>query len=465
MAEGKPTVMIIGAGLGGLTMAILLERAGVDYHVYEKYKEPRPLGSATGINPNILPLFEQLGLLEKLKAVAKEVASVNVYTADMEQLGSIDVRDHAQLSGYLSLIMSRRDLHAFLLSEVPQEKMTLGTKVLSIQQNQYGVMIRTNDGKHHHADILIGSDGAYSAVRQSLYKQMSTQGILPKSDGEALKVCHMGILGTTERLDPEKFPRAHETYGHSGVVIGDKTRHTWRYFSVPGGRVCWRIDVQLKSTSHDESDAFRLSEWDADSFKLDADDWREFKTDLGGTMGDLIDATPKECISKVMLEEKLFETWYHNRTVLIGDSCHKMLPNAGRGALNAMMDAVVLANTIYEITSATPENITAALKEYYEIRYPHAKLELQGSQRMAKVLAGQTWLDSLTRSIVLGYLPKSIQQKNTENGLRYRPQLTFLPQVEARGTVPPLPQMVSKRFLAEQQQQQEQEQALQASAV
>lgn len=129
-------------------------------------------------------------------------------------------------SGYLSLIMSRRDLHAFLLSEVPKEKMTLGTKVLSIQQNQHGVMIRTNDGKHHHADILIGSDGAYSAVRQSLYKQMSAQGILPKSDGEALKVCHMGILGTTERLDPERFPRAHETYGHSGVVIGDKTRHT-----------------------------------------------------------------------------------------------------------------------------------------------------------------------------------------------------------------------------------------------
>jgi 2-polyprenyl-6-methoxyphenol hydroxylase-like FAD-dependent oxidoreductase len=122
--------------------------------------------------------------------------------------------------------MSRRDLHAFLLSEVPKERMTLGTKVLSIQQNQHGVMIRTNDGKHHHADILIGSDGAYSAVRQSLYKHMSAQGILPKSDGEPLKVCHMGILGTTERLDPEKFPRAHETFGHSGVVIGDKTRHT-----------------------------------------------------------------------------------------------------------------------------------------------------------------------------------------------------------------------------------------------
>ncbi|KAG0279410.1 hypothetical protein BGZ96_001979, partial [Linnemannia gamsii] len=77
-----------------------------------------------------------------------------------------------------------------------------------------------------------------------------------------------------------------------------------------------------------------------------------------------------------------------------------------------------------------------------------------------------TWIDSLTRSIVLGYLPKSIQQKNTENGLRYRPQLTFLPQVEVRGTVPALPQMVSKRFLAEQQEQQLQNpQAAKAFAV
>ncbi|KAG0218973.1 hypothetical protein BGX33_005239 [Mortierella sp. NVP41] len=442
--------MIIGAGLGGLTMAILLERAGVDYHVFEKYKEPRPLGSATGLAPNIMPLFEQLGLLDKLRAVAKEVAHLNVYNADMERIGTMDVKDHVDLGGYLSLIMARRDLHKFLMEEVPAEKMTLGTKVLSIQQNHYGVMIRTNDGQHHHADILIGSDGAYSAVRQSLYKQLSAQEILPKSDGEQLKVCHMGILGTTGQLDPEKFPRAHDQYGHCGVVIGDKTRHTWRYFSVPGGRVCWRIDVQLKSTSHDENDTFRLSEWDADSFKLDADEWRGLKTDVGGTMGDLIDATPKECISKVMLEEKLFETWYHNRTVLIGDSCHKMLPNAGRGALNAMMDAVVLANTIYEITSATPENIKAAFKEYYDIRYPHAKQDLHNSQRMAKVLAGQTWLDSLTRSIVLGYLPKSIQQKSTENGMRYRPQLSYLPQVESRGSVPPLPQMTSKRLAAEQ---------------
>lgn len=54
-------------------------------------------------------------------------------------------------------------------------------------------------------------------------------------------------------------------------------------------------------------------------------------------MGDLIDLTDPETISKVLLEQKLFDTWYHGRTVLMGDACHKMLPNAGRGAMNAMV--------------------------------------------------------------------------------------------------------------------------------
>jgi len=45
---------------------------------------------------------------------------------------------------------------------------------------------------------------------------------------------------------------------------------------------------------------------------------------FGGTMGEIIDATPPELISKVFLEHKMFKTWYHGRSVLIGDSCHKV---------------------------------------------------------------------------------------------------------------------------------------------
>ena len=99
---------------------------------------------------------------------------------------------------------------------------------------------------------------------------------------------------------------------------------------MPDNRVCWRIDVQLESNSFEHNDTFRNSEYGPESCVI-PDDWRAFRLPINGTMGDLIDATPPESISKVMLEEKIFTAWYHGRTVLIGDAAHKMLPNFGRG--------------------------------------------------------------------------------------------------------------------------------------
>jgi hypothetical protein len=67
------------------------------------------------------------------------------------------------------------------------------------------------------------------------------------------------------------------------------------------------------------SDAFKNSEWGSESSSSIEDDWRAFKLPIGGTIGDLINSTPPELVSKVMLEEKLYTTWYHRRTVLMGD--------------------------------------------------------------------------------------------------------------------------------------------------
>jgi 2-polyprenyl-6-methoxyphenol hydroxylase-like FAD-dependent oxidoreductase len=54
------------------------------------------------------------------------------------------------------------------------------------------------------------------------------------------------------------------------------------------------------------------------------DQVRHYKCPFGGTLGDLMNRTSKERLSKVMLEEKYFQTWWHMRTVLVGDACHKV---------------------------------------------------------------------------------------------------------------------------------------------
>ena len=120
-------------------------------------------------------------------------------------------------------------------------------------------------------------------------------------------------------------------------------------------------------------------------------------------MGDLVDMTPPEIISKVVLEEKLYKTWFHERVVLMGDACHKMLPNSGRGAVNAMLDAIVLANALHDHQVAQDQslgNLTATFKQYYNERYPQAVAEIERSKRMARVVAGQV-RECLWLSVVL----------------------------------------------------------------
>ncbi|KAF9004134.1 hypothetical protein BGZ52_009220, partial [Haplosporangium bisporale] len=100
------------------------------------------------------------------------------------------------------------------------------------------------------------------------------------------------------------------------------------------------------------------------------------------TLGDLIDRTPKDLISKVMLEEKVFDTWYGGRTVLLGDACHKLNPSGGVGAVTAMHDAIALANWICTLESKEQPDIEAIFKEYKAERYPVAKEAFDLSRQM-----------------------------------------------------------------------------------
>jgi len=67
-------------------------------------------------------------------------------------------------------------------------------------------MIRCADGTSYHGDILVGADGAYSSIRQSMYKNLQKQNLLPISDTKELSKGYVTTVGTTDPLDPEKYP-------------------------------------------------------------------------------------------------------------------------------------------------------------------------------------------------------------------------------------------------------------------
>jgi len=210
------------------------------------------------------------------------------------------------------------------LSQIPRDRIHLGKRILSFKQDNEGVLIQCSDNSNYVGDILVGADGAYSAVRQHLYKTLRMSGDLPKSDDVPLPFSCVCLVGQTSVLDPEEFPALQAETSQFNTVLGTGNMCTWTTFTTKQNTVCWMVIQFLTKETSKQNDSFRNSQWGPEAAQAMAKEVRDFKVPGGReghilTLGDYLDKTPKNLISKVMLEEIVFDTWYGCRTVLVGD--------------------------------------------------------------------------------------------------------------------------------------------------
>ncbi|KAI1299051.1 hypothetical protein EDD11_006565 [Mortierella claussenii] len=330
----KPHVMIIGAGIAGLALAAALERANIPYEVFERESSVKPLGSALAFGPGVMPFFDQLGILDRIRARARIVGKNQIY------------RDQHGLQGVINY-------------EIAEE----------------------------------------NGVRQSMYEHLEKEGKLPLSDKAPLGFSSACLVGQTKPLDPSTFDAFEDRFCRFDCILGNNSP----YFPK-----VWPEDV------------------------------RDFPVYCGDytAMGDLIDLTPTDLMSKVMLEEKFFETWYDGRTVLVGDACHKMTPNAGLGATNGIFDAIVLSNYLSTLTTNNADDIARAFQQYQNERGPVARKAVSTSSAFSHIV-GRAWYHGIIRKAVMS-MPKWLWDKTSSERNRYRPQVSFLPPAHDPGSVRPL---------------------------
>lgn len=108
--------------------------------------------------------------------------------------------------GAESRALPRPILYDLFLRNVPKERVHFGKKIHSTQQDDNGVTLTCVDGSEYKGDILVGADGAYSAVRQNLYTQLMKENKLPASDGLPLPFVNVCLVGQTRQLTLEEFP-------------------------------------------------------------------------------------------------------------------------------------------------------------------------------------------------------------------------------------------------------------------
>ncbi|KAF9434222.1 hypothetical protein BGZ76_008375, partial [Entomortierella beljakovae] len=207
------------------------------------------------------------------------------------------------------------------------------------------------------------------------------------NDDKKRPIKYSTLLGTTNDLGVDFHEDLKDPYTHNSLIVGQGTPHTCLLYTIPGNRICWHVQTQLKAKSSIE-EYFRVSEWEPESNQDFLKSVYEIKTPYGD-LKTLIDQTSKNNISRVFLEDKVYETWYHRRTVLIGDAAHKLLPSSGQGAVNAMQDAVILANCLYDMADWTSESITSAFKSYKDHRLPHVQAQFASSASSARIMFGQ----------------------------------------------------------------------------
>ncbi|GJJ71386.1 hypothetical protein EMPS_03736 [Entomortierella parvispora] len=408
------------------------------------------------LGPTILPVFEQLGMLEELQRFSLNVKPFVLRNEKMKIHGTVGLNGEKEVAGYNGQLFARPELFDLLLSRIPPSKISLGKKVLRVEEKDDKVIIHCSDGSAYRGDILVGADGAYSAVRQNIYRDMKEAGVLPKADSEDLVAGYTCIVGVTDPLDLEKYPMLKSPDCNS-EFMGVESR-SWVLMSIPNGRVAWACSSQFQSVVEAKKQMFMNSEWGPEANAPMIKEYEDYPIPYGGTMRDLFEKTPMERISKVYLEHKMFQTWHYKRSVLIGDACHKLLPAGGQGAVNSLQDAVILANCLYDLKDNTQKSITAAFQSYFNQRYSHAKGQYETSKLLAKVVGGLNWSERLIRTIFLHYLPQTIVKNNLKKVSAYRPQVTFLPMVPFRGTGNVLPQLPSVRYQRELDEKKKQEQ-------
>ncbi|KAF9316902.1 hypothetical protein BG003_001432 [Podila horticola] len=128
-----PRVLIVGAGLGGLLLAILREHAKIPYKVFERAQEAKPIGLVVTLNAQVQGVLEQLGIYDDLVKVSLPVLELNIYNEKLKLIMKNGPMNNKELLGYEFIVFPRPALFDLLLARIPKEKIVFKKKILKTE--------------------------------------------------------------------------------------------------------------------------------------------------------------------------------------------------------------------------------------------------------------------------------------------------------------------------------------------
>jgi 2-polyprenyl-6-methoxyphenol hydroxylase-like FAD-dependent oxidoreductase len=349
--------LIAGAGVGGLTLALMLHRRGIESVIFEQASEIREVGVGINILPHAVKELAALDLMPALDAVG-------VRTKELHYLSRLGQKVWSELRGtdagfdfpQFSIHRGRlqKVIYDAVIARVGQDQVRNGLKLQGFLQDEGGVVAHFTDAKFGlmsetvRGDVLIGADGIHSIVRRHFY---------PKEGRPSWQ----GLMLWRGAAEWPKF-----LTGRSMYIAGGMSAKVALYPIAPGATpntrlTNWAIvsriaDGQITPAPVDSwSRVGRMDEVIPLAKRFTVPD-----VDVEA----LVRATPV-CWEYPMCDRDPLPNWSHGRVTLIGDAAHPMYPVGSNGAAQAILDARSLADWLMKA-----EHPMQALHEYERERAP-----------------------------------------------------------------------------------------------
>jgi salicylate hydroxylase len=351
-------VAIVGAGLGGLTAALALQRQGWRVRVYEQAHVLGEVGAGLSLSPGAGRGLASLGVGPALLDASLPVPDIAfVHYRTGERLAGALSQDTPPDRGFeTARHVHRADLHAILLAAVRAHDagaVRTAKRLERVEQGAAHVVARFADAETCEAELLIGADGARSAVRRSLFEDKA-----PQFAGQIAYRC----------LIP--FQKAAPHLGGVNAMVSIGAGRIFNRYLIRKGTLVNVIGIV-------QSEVWPQEGWNTPATVAEfADAFQGFHTPVL----DLIACAPPDHLIKWgLFVRPPIASWCAGRVALLGDAAHPILPFLGLGGALAIEDGIVLARALTEIDGF--DRAVAA--------YQRARLDRVETVRTQSILQGQ----------------------------------------------------------------------------
>ena len=358
------TVLIAGAGIGGLALGCALKRAGIAFEIFERAPTLGVAGAGIAIQTAAMLALRHVGLdvavarvgHELKRGTGKNAAGALLHSTPLDEFDAPSIAIH------------RARLQATLLSAVDGSSIHTGRELVGYEQDEQGVQALFKDGSRASGTLLIGADGLHSAVRRQLLGDTplryagytSWRGVAPVA---GLSPAHEVI----------------EIWGRGlrfGIVpIADDETYWFAVANAPAAE----SDPDHRATLFERFASF------------------------GEPARALLEATPGQRILRTDIQgRKPVSSWSKGRVCLLGDAAHPTTPNLGQGGCMAIEDAVVLAHYL-----AKHERLADALHAYERKRVEYTTKIVNASWQFGRIAQLEGRLSTWLRDLALRATPAS----------------------------------------------------------